>query len=69
MNEITGQLLKMVSDWDGGSFSGAYNIREDSGCAGRQSSENIRIENKADNPGIVIKISAKAQKETVYIPA
>ncbi|MCI7768326.1 MAG: SufD family Fe-S cluster assembly protein [Oscillospiraceae bacterium] len=69
MNEITGQLLKVVSDWDGGSFKGAYNIREDSGCAGRQSSENIRIEPKTDNPGIVIKISAKAQGETVYIPA
>ena len=69
MNEITGQLLKVVSDWDGGSFKGAYNIREDSGCAGRQSSENIKIEPKTDNPGIVIRISAKAQKETVYIPA
>ena len=69
MNDITGQLLKIVSDWDGKSFKGAYNIREDSGCAGRQSSENIKIEPKTDNPGINIKISAKAQKETVYIPA
>lgn len=69
MNDITGQLLKIVSDWDGQSFKGAYNIREDSGCAGRQSSENIKIEPKTDNPGINIKISAKAQKETVYIPA
>ncbi|MBQ5333557.1 MAG: SufD family Fe-S cluster assembly protein [Oscillospiraceae bacterium] len=69
MNDITGQLLKVVSDWDGGSFKGAYNIREDSGCAGRQSSENIKIEPKTDDPGIVIRISAKAQRETVYIPA
>lgn len=68
MNEITSGLLNVVSDWNG-SFKGAYNIREDGGCAGRQSSENIKIEPKKDNPGIVIRISSKAQKETVYIPA
>lgn len=68
MNEITSGLLNVVSDWNG-SFKGAYNIREDGGCAGRQSSENIKIEPKQDNPGIVIHISSKAQKETVYIPA
>ena len=68
MNDITEKLLEIVSDWDG-KFKGAYNIRENSGCAGRQSSENIRIESKTDNPGINIFISSKAQKETVYIPA
>lgn len=68
MNEITSGLLNVVSDWNG-SFKGAYNIREDGGCAGRQSSENIKIEPKQDNPGIVIRISSQAQKETVYIPA
>ena len=45
MNSITEQLLSVVSDWDG-SYKGAYNIREDGGCAGRQSSENIKIEPK-----------------------
>lgn len=68
MNDITEKLLEIVSDWDG-KFKGAYNIRENSGCAGRQSSENIRIESKTDNPGINIFISSKAQHETVYIPA
>ncbi len=68
MNEITSGLLNVVSNWNGG-FKGAYNIREDGGCAGRQSSENIKIEPKQDNPGIVIRISSAAQKETVYIPA
>ena len=68
MNSITEQLLGVVSDWDG-SYKGAFNIREDGGCAGRQSSENIKIEPKNDNPGIVIRISSKAQQETVYIPA
>lgn len=68
MNDITEKLLEIVSDWDG-KFKGAYNIRENSGCAGRQSSENIRIESKTDNPGINIFISSKTQQETVYIPA
>lgn len=68
MKSITEDLLSVISDWDG-SYKGAFNIREDSGCAGRQSSENIKIESKNDNPGIIIRVSSKAQKETVYIPA
>lgn len=69
MDSITEKLLGIVSDWKSTSFKGAYNIRENSGCAGRQSSENIKIENKPDNSGIIIKIGSGAQKETVYIPA
>lgn len=69
MDSITEKLLGIVSERNVISFKGAYNIRENSGCAGRQSSENIKIENKSDNPGIVIKIGSGAQKETVYIPA
>ena len=68
MNSVTKELLSSISDFKEG-FKGAYNIREDSGCAGRQSSEYIKIEPKHDKPGIVIRISAKAQQETVYIPA
>ncbi len=68
MNNITEKLLGVVSEWDG-SYKGAYNIREDGGCAGRQSSENVKIESKQDNPGIVIRVLSGAQQETVYIPA
>ena len=68
MNEITRALLKKVSDWKG-DFKGAYNIRENGLCAGRKSSENIKIENRPDGPGLVIRISPAAQGETVYIPA
>ena len=68
MNKITEEILKQVYDWNG-TFKGAYNIREDGGCVGRQSSENIKIESKADGSGLEIHISSKAQKETVYIPA
>lgn len=69
MDNITEMLLGIVADRKVTEWKGAYNIRENSGCAGRQSSENIKIENKPDNPGIIIKIGSGAQKETVYIPA
>ena len=69
MDSITEMLLGIVADRKIPEFKGAYNIRENRGCAGRQSSENIKIENKPDNPGIIIKIGSGAQKETVYIPA
>lgn len=68
MNEITKSLLKLVSDWDG-AFQGAYNIREDGGCAGRQSSENIKIDSKTDQPGLDIRILPGTSGETVSIPA
>lgn len=69
MDSITDRLLSIVSGSKVTEFGGAYNIRENSGCAGRQSSENIKIESKNDNPGINIRIGPGAQKETVYIPA
>ena len=68
MNKITEELLKQVSDYKG-ELKGAYNIREDGGCVGRQSSEHIKIESKPDGSGLEIHISPEAQKETVYIPA
>lgn len=69
MNDITQSLLKVISDWDGGEFKGAYNIREDGACAGRQSSANIHIESKKDKPGLDIYVLPEANGETVYIPA
>lgn len=68
MNKITQKLLELVSDWKG-EFHGAYNIREDGLCAGRESSDHIRIDSREDAPGLVIQISPEAQGETVYIPA
>ena len=69
MNEKTKEILRIVSEWNGSDFKGAYNIRENGQCAGRQSSENVRIESKKDAPGLEIYISSKAQGEMVYIPA
>ena len=68
MNKITEMLLGIVSDWKGG-FTGAFNIREDGACAGRQSSQNIKIDNKKDVPGLVIHVLPGTKGETVYIPA
>lgn len=69
-NGITGEMLKIISDYDPETgFKGAYNIREDSECAGRQSSENITINSKTDKPGIDITVKANTKGETVFIPA
>ena len=68
MNQITEELLKEVSDYTG-SFKGAYNIREDGQCAGRQSSEHIKIQSKKDKPGLEIHIDPGTKGERVYIPA
>ena len=68
MNKITESLLRVVSDF-GGTFKGAYNVREDGGCAGRQSSEHIKLESKKDGPGLIIRVAPDTKGETVYIPA
>ncbi len=68
MDEITESLLRQISDWDG-KFKGAYNIRVDGTCAGRQSSDNISILNKEDNPGLEIHIRPGTKGESVSIPA
>ncbi len=69
-NDITAGMLKIISDYDfSEGFKGAYNIREDSSCAGRQSSKNITISPKSDKPGIDIIVKPDTKGETVYIPA
>lgn len=68
MNDVTKDLLKEVSDWNG-EYKGAYNIRVDGTCAGRQSSENIRIESKTDKSGLDIYIAPGTKGESVSIPA
>ena len=68
MKEITKELLRQISGHDG-NFTGAYNLREDGCCAGRQSSAHIKIESKTDNPGLEIHVDPYTAGETVYIPA
>ncbi|MDO4673323.1 MAG: SufD family Fe-S cluster assembly protein [Porphyromonadaceae bacterium] len=69
MNKVAEELLKAISDWQGGELTGAYNIREDGGCGGRQSTENIKIESKKDKDGIDIFIAPGTKDESVFIPA
>lgn len=69
MKSVTEELLKLVSDWTGKGFQGAFNIREDGGCAGRQSTEHIRIDSKKDLPGMDIHILPGTKGESVSIPA
>ena len=52
MNKTTEQLLKVVSGFSG-KFEGAFNIREDGKCAGRQSSENIKIESQEKEEPVI----------------
>ncbi|MBC8570746.1 SufB/SufD family protein [Zongyangia hominis] len=68
MKNITQQLLGLVSDLFGAP-DGAYNIREDGACAGRQSTDQIEITPKMGKPGIDILIKPGTQGENVYIPA
>lgn len=68
MNEITAKLLDLISS-PYEKIKGAFNIREDGGCAGRQSTENIEIVSKTDKPGIDIRIRPGTKNENVYIPA
>ena len=52
-NDISAEMLKVISDYDiEKGFQGAFNIREDTQCAGRKSSANNSITSKTDKPGI-----------------
>ena len=69
MNSKTEELLRIVADWKGIPDNTAYNIREDTGCAGRHSTEHVKIESKTDKPGIDIRVLPGTKGEMVYIPA
>ncbi|MDO5441846.1 MAG: SufD family Fe-S cluster assembly protein [Bacillota bacterium] len=67
IDKETAALLETVSgEID---FNAAFNIRSNSGCIGRQSTENIKIDSKEDNPGLDIHIKAGTKGEKCYIPA
>lgn len=68
MDKLLEEMLETVTEHKGG-FKGAYNIRVNGECGGRQSSQNILIESKTDGPGLVIRVKAGTVGETVYIPA
>ncbi|MFP5522353.1 SufB/SufD family protein [Peptococcus simiae] len=69
VNPITKDLLNIVSDWQAFPEGAAYNIRQDSQCAGRRSTENIEIRPKTGGSGLDIIVKAGTKGESCYIPA
>lgn len=67
LNSVDKGILKEVADLYE-IPSGAFNIRRDGKGVGRQSSKNIIIEPKLDNPGIDIRIAPGTKGEDVHIP-
>ncbi|MBQ8850842.1 MAG: ABC transporter permease, partial [Oscillibacter sp.] len=66
-NQVDQELLEKIADLIGKPV-GAFNIRKDSGCDGRQSTEHIQINSKEDKPGIDIRIKDGTVGETCHIP-
>ena len=65
--EVDRELLKKIADLIGKPV-GAFNIRKDCGCDGRQSTEHIQITGKTDKQGIDIRIQDGTKGETCHIP-
>ena len=66
-NQIDRELLEKIADMLGKPV-GAFNIRKDCGCDGRESTENIQITDKTDKPGIDIRIKDGTVGEACHIP-
>ncbi len=66
-NQVDRELLEKIADLIGKPV-GAFNIRKDSCCDGRSSTENIEITNKEEQPGIVVRIKDNTVDETCHIP-
>lgn len=67
MDEIQMRLLSEIADLHTVP-EGAYNIRANSGLAGRNTTANIDIVTKDDKSGIDIHIKPGTKKESVHIP-
>ncbi len=68
-NEIDRELLEKIADMLGKPV-GAFNIRKDCGCDGRESTEHIKIDSRTDGKsGIDIHILDGTVGEKCYIPA
>ncbi|NLC78782.1 MAG: SufD family Fe-S cluster assembly protein [Ruminococcaceae bacterium] len=67
ISALNAGLLEKIAGISGPT-KGAYNIRIDSGCSGRSSTENIEITPKTDKKGIDIKIKAGTKNESCHIP-
>ena len=52
LNSVDTALLEVIASMKNGKAPGAYNIRKDSGCAGRENTEFVTITSQTDKPGI-----------------
>ena len=68
LNSVDTALLEVIADMPGGKAPGAVNIRKDSGCASRITTDDVDIRSKTDKPGIDIFIRAGASKAVCHIP-
>ena len=67
-SQVDRELLEKIADLIGKPV-GAFNIRKDTGCDGRQSTENIQIAGKTDGKsGIDIRIKDGTKGEQCHIP-
>ena len=68
ITEIDAKLLEKIADLTGKPV-GAFNIRKDSGCEARQSTEHIDISPRTDGKsGIDIRFKPGTKGEKCYIP-
>ena len=67
ITDIDAKLLEQIADLTGQPV-GAFNIRKDSGCEARQSTEFIEITPKTDKEGIDIRVKSGTKGEKCYIP-
>ena len=68
ITEIDAKLLEKIADLTGKPV-GAFNIRKDSGCEARQSTEHIEISPREDGKaGIDVKFKPGTKGEKCYIP-
>ena len=68
ITEIDASLLEKIADLTGKPV-GAFNIRKDSGCEARQSTEHIAIDPQSEGKsGIVIRIKDGTRGEQCHIP-
>ena len=67
ITDIDARLLEQIADLTGQPV-GAFNIRKDSGCEARRSTEFIEITAKTDKEGIDIRVKPGTKGEKCYIP-
>ncbi len=67
LNRVDTTLLEVIAGMKDGKAEGAFNIRKDSGRAGRVNTENVTITTKTDKPGIDIRF-VPGCKDSCHIP-